>query len=93
MPKYFVKYGCYLEEAYTVIEADCIEQAESDAYTMAQELTASWVGMHGFCEFDEEDEEMYSDLELSYMEDEEIENALFYDVEEYYPDIHDIYLT
>jgi hypothetical protein len=90
MPKYFVRYGCYLGMGAELIEAECLEEAEEYAYNGAYERTDSWVGMHGFIPYEEEDWES----EDQYWEavPEMVEEACEYTAEEYNPEKHDMYL-
>jgi hypothetical protein len=90
MPKYFVRYGCYIGMDAEVIEAASLQEAQDYAYNWAYERTDSWVGMHGFITYDEED----WDSEEEYWEAVPgmVEEACDYSAEEYDPEKHDMYL-
>ena len=85
-----MSYGCYLGTCYDVAEFPCIEDAERCASDGALEETERWVGMHGFCDFDEEDFE--SEDEYYAAVEEEIQYAAESYVEEYDPEKHDEFL-
>lgn len=89
MVKVIITFGCYLETCHemvivtnrdTLTEADHEKINRDHVYEMAYETTQGWVGSHGFCEDEEDDEH------------ECIEEEAFYYSEVYDPEEHDGFL-
>lgn len=92
---YICQYGCYLEEAEEVRFLNLNTSKDEDAlnlelYQLAREITESWVGTHGFADYDEDDFEDYD--EFLDAENEEVENAISYTFWLLTDDDADVYL-
>ena len=77
MALYLVKFGCYLQEEYIKVESDLsIEQLNDRAYGLSYEITESWVGSHGFADYDED--EIDEEDSMPGIIHEDIENTVDY---------------
>jgi hypothetical protein len=77
--KFVVQWGCYLNRyaGQEIIDADSYDEAIQYAYEAAYQETESWVGMHGFADYDQD--EFESEEHYAEQIHEDIENAAQYD--------------
>ena len=83
---WYIRGGIYLDgynldefewEACPGISRENEDGAEREAYAMAYEKAEGWVGMHGFCEYDED--EFLTEEEETEQINEDIEMAIDYE--------------
>lgn len=87
--KYFVQYGCYINENSEVMEFESLEDAEKYAYEEALYVCDSSLYLHGFEPFSEEEAEEMDESERSAAEKEYCEEKADYWAELYDPEKHD----
>lgn len=84
--RFFVRYGCYIQDGAECVEASSKEIAEEYARDQAYQTTDGCVGTHGFA--DEDPDDFDSEEEYNEYIHEEIEWAVDYVVEPWNEEKH-----